>query len=268
MYSVKADGAVLGKQFDRLSEAYAAGRSGYSDKIYDVLTNRARESFPDLSRRELSLLDVGTGTGIALREIRSKGFSNIIGSDSSLNQIVQAQKADPKHVSDYLVASTEALPFADKSFEVVTAFAAYHWFCNEESIKGISRVLKDGGFFFVVSRVHVPDDLRDGVDQIVRDLGIPFEHPRETYDPAAALRNFGFRVVEEDTASSREYSSVEKVMAWIKSRSVWGLVQGTDKEEIATRRVEELVKGLFEKSGAGTYSLSSDRRCIIAYKST
>lgn len=127
---------------DLVGPAYAAGAS------------RLLERFP--IPPGAAILDVATGTGIALFEAvrRTKQPSIAVGVDISPNMVRQAQaKAAalglPVH---FMAADAERLPFADATFDVVLCSSAFHWFPNRfRAANEMNRVLKPGGRLLLVS---------------------------------------------------------------------------------------------------------------------
>ncbi len=62
------------------------------------------------------MLDLGTGTGLFAETFAKAGWK-VSGVDVNRHMLVAARRAVPK--ADLLVASVEALPFADHSFDLV-----------------------------------------------------------------------------------------------------------------------------------------------------
>ncbi len=103
-----------------------------------------RDAFLELLPSPCTTLDVGCGEGRFPRELRSRGHA-VIGVDASEALIAHARAADPG--GDYRVADTSALPLADASFELVTAFMVLQDVDDMPvAVREASRVLKPGGF--------------------------------------------------------------------------------------------------------------------------
>lgn len=103
-----------------------------------------------------SILDVGTGTGIALFEaMRQSGQPGLaVGVDIAPNMVMRAiAKAAALGVpARFLVADAEHLPFPDATFDVVICSSAFHWFTNRlRAAREMLRVLKPGGRLLLVS---------------------------------------------------------------------------------------------------------------------
>ncbi|XP_066491021.1 putative methyltransferase DDB_G0268948 [Tiliqua scincoides] len=89
-------------------------------------------------------VDVGCGSGQSTWVLASR-FEKVVGTDISEAQIEAAkQAAHPPNIS-YLVCPAEDLPFEDASVDVITAFAAAHWFGVSRFMGEVDRVLKPSG---------------------------------------------------------------------------------------------------------------------------
>ena len=95
-----------------------------------------------------SVLDVGCGAGFLSNELARQQFK-VTGVDLSPDSLRVARKFDETHTVDYQVADAYQLPFADETFEVVTALDFLEHVDDPALvIKEFSRVLKPGGLFF------------------------------------------------------------------------------------------------------------------------
>ncbi len=90
-----------------------------------------------------AVLDVGCGSGFALRLAADRG-ATVAGLDASAALLDVARARTPD--ADLRVGDMEALPWDDASFDVVTAFNAI-WFGCEQGAAEAARVLKPGGMF-------------------------------------------------------------------------------------------------------------------------
>lgn len=89
------------------------------------------------------LLDVGCGEGRLARDLKAAGYG-VVGVDGSSTLIGHAREADPD--GDYRVADAAALPVADASFDIVTAFMSLQDVDDlQGSVREIARGLRTGG---------------------------------------------------------------------------------------------------------------------------
>ena len=131
-----------GRQIDwsLTSGDYAAHRPGPPARLYGLL------GLLGVGMPGQRLLDLGTGTGLVAREFARRGCS-VCGTDIARGQIDAARElaqADGLAV-DFQVAPAEACPYADASFDVVTASQCWLYFDATRAIAEVRRVLKPGG---------------------------------------------------------------------------------------------------------------------------
>ena len=124
--------------FGHMSAEYSAARRGYPTEVYEYLLESVGVKSP-------RTLDIGCGTGISTRELQQNGFQ-VVGADKE-TQMIDAARAQSPEI-EYVVAPADNLPFESDSFDLITAFTAFHWFNDENSLTEIRRVLKGGGHFF------------------------------------------------------------------------------------------------------------------------
>jgi 2-polyprenyl-6-hydroxyphenyl methylase/3-demethylubiquinone-9 3-methyltransferase len=97
---------------------------------------------------QVHCLDVGCGAGFLSNRLAAEGFS-VTGLDLSEESLKVARKHDSTQKAQYVSGDAYKLPFADQSFDVVTAMDFLEHVDNPlQSIQEISRVLKPGGLFF------------------------------------------------------------------------------------------------------------------------
>ena len=106
------------------------------------------------------ILDIGTGTGDLAREFIKAG-NRVVGIDFSERMVKKAREKygqDP-HVS-YMVASSEAIPFEESTFDgVISAFVIrnlYQGGILQSSLRECYRVLKPGGQMVHVELTRPP----------------------------------------------------------------------------------------------------------------
>ena len=79
-------------------------------------THFQMDEFKRFIHLEAGILDMGCGYGRTLNELKTGGFTNLVGADYSIKMIERAKKLDPGYT---LVQSNERLSFRDKSFDAV-----------------------------------------------------------------------------------------------------------------------------------------------------
>jgi SAM-dependent methyltransferase len=105
--------------------------------------DRARPRYPDELIRRISrptVLDVGTGTGIAARQLRAAG-STVLGVDPDPRMAAFARETG----IPVEVATFETWDPAGRTFDAVTAGTAWHWVDPEAGAAKAARLLRPGG---------------------------------------------------------------------------------------------------------------------------
>uniref|UniRef100_A0A8C8RDN5 Methyltransferase type 11 domain-containing protein n=1 Tax=Pelusios castaneus TaxID=367368 RepID=A0A8C8RDN5_9SAUR len=90
------------------------------------------------------VVDVGCGSGQSTRVLAAR-FEKVVGTDISEAQIEEAKQAASFPNVSYQVCPAEELPFEDGSVDLITSFAAAHWFDIPRFMKEVDRVLKPRG---------------------------------------------------------------------------------------------------------------------------
>ncbi len=97
--------------------------------------------------KESRILDVGCGAGFLSNDLAKNGL-NVIGVDLSEESLKVARKYDETKSVHYQAADAYKLPFADQSFDVLTAMDFLeHVEHPDQVVKEFSRVLKPNGIF-------------------------------------------------------------------------------------------------------------------------
>lgn len=91
-------------------------------------------------------MDVGCGTGFDPINYSSWGAKTVVGLDLSLDSLRIARRRSNSQRVHWVLGDAEHLPFAEGSFEFVSAIGSLHHTPNtEESVSEIYRVLKANG---------------------------------------------------------------------------------------------------------------------------
>lgn len=126
--------------FGETARDYRRFRTGFPAPLFD----RLAEFQVGLAGR--TLLDVGTGTGFLARDFALRGC-RVTGLDPQAALLEQARALDAETgvTIEYRQGRAEELPFADHTFDVVTAGQCWHWFDRPTAAREVRRVLVPGG---------------------------------------------------------------------------------------------------------------------------
>jgi ubiquinone/menaquinone biosynthesis C-methylase UbiE len=223
--------------FGNLSTDYDQARRGYTNEVFEYVKSLIKKPSP-------KTLDIGCGTGISTRELKENGFE-VIGADKDSAMVEVAKKRSPE--ISYLVAMANELPFESEQFDIVTAFTAFHWFNNEESLTEIKRVLRNGGVFFAALKISDEND--NGYWPIYEKYaGDNFDSTDNHFKKEFLIKS-GFSDIEEKVFYVDEKYTVDGLLTLTKSLSFWNLVSENKKPEMLKELKDfyekRLVDGLF-----------------------
>jgi len=175
----------LGWRYDRVvSEWNDETAEWYAARYGEYATNRLAVDALDVAR-DAVVVDVGCGTGSALRRIAPRvPDGRLFGIDPTPRMIAIARERaaeDPNgHRIEFVVAAAERCPLEDRLADVVLAFDSIdHWKDRTAGLSEVSRLLRPGGRLVVVK-----DGAAPGSAGSTREL-------RADLDPC------GFAVLEE-----------------------------------------------------------------------
>lgn len=107
--------------------------------------------------KDLSILDLGCGTGKHDRKLIEMGARRVVGIDLSNNMIQEAMKSTSSDRIEYKVMSMNDIDQLDEKFDMVVSSLAIHYVQDYDGLcKKVYHVLKDGGRF-VFSYGHPMD---------------------------------------------------------------------------------------------------------------
>lgn len=135
------------------SSYYSHDCSGYQIFRHRRLGACLREGLN--GRKVGSLLDIGCGTGVLTNLLaRQQDIEEAVGIDFVGGAVACAMKSFP--ALDFRVSALPALDFPAEGFDVVVASEVLYYLNEndrQETLRGISRVLKPGGYLLFTSRL-------------------------------------------------------------------------------------------------------------------
>ncbi|MGP3912763.1 class I SAM-dependent methyltransferase [Nonomuraea sp. 10N515B] len=131
----------LGRVFDRVADAYDAGRPSYPDEMY-----RAVSELTGVDLDGATTVDVGAGTGILTRALRARG-SHVIAVDPGAEMLAKlmSRSANGTPAVAAVQGDGNALPLADGVADLVAYGQSWHWLDPVVSIAEARRVLRRRG---------------------------------------------------------------------------------------------------------------------------
>ena len=112
-------------------------------RVYDAVFQRIGVG------AQTDYLDVGCGSGWAAQLAAERG-AKVSGVDAAENLLAIAQSRVP--AGQFRVADLEELPFAEKTFDVVTGFNSFQYAANPDAaLAQAKRVAKSGGAVVIVT---------------------------------------------------------------------------------------------------------------------
>ncbi len=219
--------------FGELSEAYDLARKKYMQEVIDyILSYKIPKS---------AILDVGCGTGISTRQLAAH-FPHIEGCDIDEKMIQKALEHKTPNII-YKVAPVNKLPFFSSKFGLVTAFGAFHWFCDSSSIREIKRVLCDEGYFIVVNKYGL-GNFRAGYKKIVEELsGESIEDVMDYYNPKEILKENNFKDVSSRSFIGSDIFTEEEAFVQMQSMSLYKFIPSSFQEQ-GIQKLREYARSL------------------------
>lgn len=191
------------RRFDRWARSYERDRRSRFN------ARPQREALSQLDLRGADrLLDVGCGTGAAVREAAVIA-EHAIGADISPEMIRRATElAEGLANVEFVVADSEALPFPDGAFTAVLCTASFHHYPNPtKALAEMSRVLDQG------RRVVIADEAADRLtariaDALLRRFDRSHIRLYRSDELATKLRDAGFSEIRVKALHDGGYAIV------------------------------------------------------------
>jgi malonyl-CoA O-methyltransferase len=201
-------------------------RKAFSESAdqYDILASLHREIGRELMARIIkhpkcgAFLDVGCGTGYLTAKAKSYfPDAKIVGLDFAPGMLKTA--AEKHEGIEWVLGDAQALPFADKSFDIVVSNLAYQWVADLPKAFGhVNRVLRaEGVFTATLFGFFTCDELFTSFG-IASQEKLKFTRLPKIEDVERALKQTGFTQTKVDYERIRiQFEDMWELMKWLKS---------------------------------------------------
>lgn len=160
------------------------------------------------AEKEHSVLDLGTGSGYALRALRETyGIEQGYGLDGSPEMIQNARSYTDDPQIEFLTGDFDSLPFDNNSLDHVWSMEAFYYAADpHNTLQEICRVLRSGGTFFcAVNFFKESKHTHEWQEKISIDMTL---WNRDQY--RTAFRDAGLYVAEQDNIPDLEITIPKK----------------------------------------------------------
>jgi len=237
--------------YSTIWQEYRTHRPQYPARLLQALEDYAR------GRRvtELSLLDVGCGTGILTEQLvkNARQFGPVVAIDQNAAMLAAARSALDRYDVSLIVADAEALPIRSESIDLIIAGQAAQWFERTAFFRECGRVLSGSGAICIAENNR---DWRNSgflyeYETFLENFGEDYSRNYREHDYPNELRASGFFDVRaHDFSWVRVFCADDFVGMALSSTKVHAIVKQLGKSE-----VEAAIRKL-------VHSHSSDGRTI------
>jgi SAM-dependent methyltransferase len=123
--------------------AYDRARLAYPKEVYRLLTTRCG------LRRDVSVFEIGPGTGIATRALLKLGAApmTIIEPDRRLARYLEARLRTWRGTVTILAEPFERVKLPREAFDLGVAATSFHWLPERPALRKVARSLRSGGWW-------------------------------------------------------------------------------------------------------------------------
>ncbi|HIK32344.1 MAG TPA: class I SAM-dependent methyltransferase [Oscillatoriales cyanobacterium M59_W2019_021] len=183
-------------------------------RILAPLKRGLSDAFADVPPRQIRVLDVATGTGRTLRQIRGAlPKASLYGMDLSpayLRKANQLLSELPGELPQLCQANAENLPYQDNYFHGVTCVFTFHELppeVRQRVMEECYRVLQPGGTFVICDSIQVFDlpEFEPFMENFSAMFHEPYHRHYITDDLVARLENAGFAEIATENHFMSKY---------------------------------------------------------------
>lgn len=225
--------------FGNLADNYSASRAEFPNEILSFIFGRFHSNPNNSINR---VLDLGCGTGISSRQIsRCSPGLLVCGCDSDPEMLLRAVSTSGRNVS-YCLGSAENIPFNEDTYDVVTAFSAFHWFDIPRALVESERVLKNRGLLAVINK-----NAKDSTERSFRKIVQKFckselPNAKASFSPRDQILGGLFCEVSEKRIVVEEELKFQQAMMYYQSKSLWNLIPSSERASATNELRDWLLK--------------------------
>ena len=233
---------------DKVKRNFSKGAKTY-DKFAVVQRHMAfmLESFIDGSDRKLSILEIGSGTGIFTEHLLEKfPHSKIHLLDISEEMLDYSKIKFKKYKNlEYFLGDAEEHGFNEK-YDLIVSNASFQWFNDlEKSLEKLRAFLKDGGeLFFSIFAEGTYTELRDSFKSV--DPEYDFSQKFKSAEEILSY-NEKLELLEEE----RYYESYDGIFPFLNAIKNIGANSAKDKQKLLTKnklkQIEEIYRSKYSR---------------------
>jgi len=208
--------------FGKLAKNYKLIRPGYPTRVIKDIYSFVKTPNP-------IILDLGCGTGISTRQIAKKN-SKVFGCD--IDEKMLANTLKNKNNITYIKGDAEKLPFPSQTFDLITMFAAFHWFSNKKAMNEMRRVLKPWGVICIIQPTQTSPFRHDRIDIINKVLGATVKTKYSKRKFADVLAQNNFKIIENKIYKTVNKYTLEQFLKLLQTYSIWNDVPNSKRKHI------------------------------------
>ena len=177
--------------FSGLANGYQEFRPSYPEELLAELRAYVEKHRNSLWPRLPMIYDIGAGTGILTRQLRSMlgGQFGITGVEPNQDMREAARKNTPTELDiDYIYGVAERLPVADGKASVIVVAQAVHWFDRAQFYREVRRALHADGVLAMMRNDRAWD---------ISALDDAYEQFLEANSPGYSRHYMDFRLFDE-----------------------------------------------------------------------